>query len=225
MRIQPSLVRESGNQPGPQSRMALSGRTFGLLCQETAPAYLPVGFQDGYGWLTCWFAGSGPIPPGAVMRSAAGTRRDRRRSGEPAGAGGDHVPAASSLCSRRSCRGAGRSSLHGGTEPDLLDEVAWWQTDDFWQYALFAVVACIRAAASRTGVSVRQACQDLAQGRGRPGTMVREAGFDRPPARLPSRTTTTTTTAGGCSVRQPGEATNCGPGYVLIGAVSASSSP
>jgi hypothetical protein len=38
------------------------------------------------------------------------------------------------------------AALHGGTEPDLLDEVAWWQTDDFWQYALFAAVACIRAA-------------------------------------------------------------------------------
>jgi hypothetical protein len=58
------------------------------------------------------------------------------------------------------------AALHGGTEPDLLDEVAWWQNDDFWQYALFAAVAYIRAAASRVGVPVRQACQDLAQ---RPG--------------------------------------------------------
>jgi hypothetical protein len=58
------------------------------------------------------------------------------------------------------------AALHGGTEPDLLDEVVWWQTDDFWQYALFAAVAYIRAAASRAGVPVRQACQDLA---GRPG--------------------------------------------------------
>jgi hypothetical protein len=57
------------------------------------------------------------------------------------------------------------AALHGGTEPDLLDEVVWWQTDDVWQYALFAAVACIRAAASRAGVPVRQACQDLA---GRP---------------------------------------------------------
>ena len=57
------------------------------------------------------------------------------------------------------------AALHGGAEPDLLDEVAWWQTDDFWQYALFAVVAYIRAAASRTGVPVHRACQDLA---GRP---------------------------------------------------------
>ena len=55
------------------------------------------------------------------------------------------------------------AALRGGTEPDLLDEVAWWQTDDFWQYALFATVAYIRAAANRAGVPVRQACQDLAR--------------------------------------------------------------
>jgi hypothetical protein len=61
------------------------------------------------------------------------------------------------------------AALHGGTEPDLLDEVAWWQTDDFWQYALYAAVAYIRAAAGRTGVPVRQACQELTQ-RGGPRT-------------------------------------------------------
>ena len=60
------------------------------------------------------------------------------------------------------------AALQGGTEPDLLDEVAWWQTDDFWQYALFTAVAYIRAAASRAGVPVRQACQDLAQRSGHP---------------------------------------------------------
>jgi hypothetical protein len=54
------------------------------------------------------------------------------------------------------------AALHGGTEPNLLDEVAWWQTDDFWQYALYAAIAHIRAAASRVGVPVRQACQELA---------------------------------------------------------------
>ena len=43
------------------------------------------------------------------------------------------------------------AALHGGTEPDLLDEVAGWQADDFWQYALFAAAAYIRAAASRAG--------------------------------------------------------------------------
>jgi hypothetical protein len=55
------------------------------------------------------------------------------------------------------------AALRGGTEPDLLDEVAWWQTDDFWQYALYAAVAYIRAAAGRVGVPVRQVCQELAQ--------------------------------------------------------------
>jgi hypothetical protein len=54
------------------------------------------------------------------------------------------------------------AALHGGTEPDLLDEVAWWQTDDFWQYALFAAVAYIRAAANRAGAPIAQACQELA---------------------------------------------------------------
>ncbi len=60
------------------------------------------------------------------------------------------------------------AALHGGTEPALLDEVAWWQADDFWRYALFAAVGCIRAAASRAGVPVRQACQDLTQSPGQP---------------------------------------------------------
>ncbi len=60
------------------------------------------------------------------------------------------------------------AALHGGAEPDLLDEVAWWQTDDFWQYALFAAIAYIRAAANRASVPVRQACQQLAQGPGHP---------------------------------------------------------
>jgi hypothetical protein len=54
------------------------------------------------------------------------------------------------------------AALDGGTEPDLLDEVAWWQTDDFWEYALFAAVAYIRAAADRAGVPIAQACRELA---------------------------------------------------------------
>jgi hypothetical protein len=53
------------------------------------------------------------------------------------------------------------AALRGGAEPDLLGEVAWWQTDDFWQYALWAAVAYIRAAASRAGVPVRRVCQEL----------------------------------------------------------------
>jgi hypothetical protein len=55
------------------------------------------------------------------------------------------------------------AALRGGAEPDLLDEVAWWQTDEFWQYALYAAVVYIRAAASRADVPVRQVCQELTQ--------------------------------------------------------------
>lgn len=53
------------------------------------------------------------------------------------------------------------AALRGGVEPDLLDEVAWWQTDDFWQYALFAAVAHIRVAANRASVPVPQVCREL----------------------------------------------------------------
>ena len=60
------------------------------------------------------------------------------------------------------------AALHGGTEPDLLDEVASWQADDFWQYAMYAAVAYIRAAASLAGLPVRQACQDLDERPGHP---------------------------------------------------------
>ena len=44
------------------------------------------------------------------------------------------------------------AAVHGGTGPDLPGEVASWQARDFWQYAVYAAVACIRAAASRAGV-------------------------------------------------------------------------
>jgi hypothetical protein len=54
---------------------------------------------------------------------------------------------------------AGRCGTPWRSEPDLLDEVAWWQSDDFWQYGLFAAVGYIRAAASRARVPVRQACR------------------------------------------------------------------
>lgn len=56
---------------------------------------------------------------------------------------------------RRRCRGE--------REPDLLGEVAWWQTDDFWQYALFAAVAYIRATAEQAGVPVSQVCRQLGE--------------------------------------------------------------
>jgi hypothetical protein len=39
-----------------------------------------------------------------------------------------------------------------GTEPDLLEEAARWQSDDFWEYALYAAASYIRAVASQAGV-------------------------------------------------------------------------
>jgi hypothetical protein len=52
------------------------------------------------------------------------------------------------------------AAVDGGTEPNLLDEVASWQTDNFWQHAMYAAAAYIRAA-SRIGISVPQAYQEL----------------------------------------------------------------
>jgi hypothetical protein len=46
------------------------------------------------------------------------------------------------------------AAARGGIEPDLLDEVAWWQADDFWWYALAAAVAVIRACADRMKLPV-----------------------------------------------------------------------
>jgi hypothetical protein len=42
------------------------------------------------------------------------------------------------------------------------------QTDDFWQHAMYASAAYIRAAASQAGVPVCQACQDLDERPGHP---------------------------------------------------------
>ena len=54
------------------------------------------------------------------------------------------------------------AALHGGLKPDLLDEVAWWRTDDFWRYSLLAAVALIRACADRQGVPVPELAHRLA---------------------------------------------------------------
>lgn len=52
------------------------------------------------------------------------------------------------------------ASVHSWTEPNLLGEVATRQTGDFWRYVMYAAFACIRTA-SRAGIAVRQARQDL----------------------------------------------------------------
>jgi hypothetical protein len=78
------------------------------------------------------------------------------------------------------------AALHGGTEPGLLDEIVWWQTDDFWQYALFATVAHIRAAANRAGVPMPGHASNSPSARTRPaesGHMLQAPATERPAMR------------------------------------------
>jgi hypothetical protein len=56
------------------------------------------------------------------------------------------------------------AAQHGGVEVDLLDEVAWWHTDDFWCYAAYTAVAYIRIAADRAGVPASEVCRGIADG-------------------------------------------------------------
>jgi hypothetical protein len=61
------------------------------------------------------------------------------------------------------------AAARGGIEPDLLDEVAWWQADDFWWYALAAAIAVIRASAARMGLPVPAFVQQLSSRAGQGG--------------------------------------------------------
>jgi hypothetical protein len=45
--------------------------------------------------------------------------------------------------------------IHAGVEPDLAGDAGWYQLDDFWIYATYALITYVRAAADRTGRSVR----------------------------------------------------------------------
>jgi hypothetical protein len=52
-------------------------------------------------------------------------------------------------------------AVHGGLEPDPLDEVTHW-IEQYWQYALFAAVAIVRACADRSGTPLETFVADLA---------------------------------------------------------------
>jgi len=54
-------------------------------------------------------------------------------------------------------------AVHGGLEPDLLDEVTYW-IESYWQFALFAAVAIVRHCAERSGTSVESFATELARG-------------------------------------------------------------
>jgi hypothetical protein len=52
--------------------------------------------------------------------------------------------------------------LRAGVQPDLLGEVTWWNSDDLWVFAFYALVIYARAAADRCGEPVAEVCQRIA---------------------------------------------------------------
>lgn len=55
------------------------------------------------------------------------------------------------------------AAAHGGVEVDLLEEVVYWESDDYWSYAGFAAVAWIRAVSDQRGLSIADLCGQLAE--------------------------------------------------------------
>jgi len=58
--------------------------------------------------------------------------------------------------------------IHGGVEPDLLDDTGHWRMDDLWVFALQALYAFAAASASRAGLSVGELCSQIAARRSHP---------------------------------------------------------
>ena len=56
-------------------------------------------------------------------------------------------------------------AVHGGLEPDLLDEVTYW-IEQYWHYALLAAVAIIRHCAEHSGTPLPKFASDLAAASG-----------------------------------------------------------
>jgi hypothetical protein len=52
-------------------------------------------------------------------------------------------------------------AVHGGLEPDLLDEVTYW-IEQYWTYALYAAVAIVRASAANAAIPLESMLADLA---------------------------------------------------------------
>ena len=53
-------------------------------------------------------------------------------------------------------------AVHGGLEPDLLDEVTYW-IEQYWQFALFAAIAITRHCAATSDTSVETFMTELAR--------------------------------------------------------------
>jgi hypothetical protein len=52
-------------------------------------------------------------------------------------------------------------AVHGGLDVDLLEEVTYW-VDQYWQYALLAAIAIVRACAARSDLALGSFVNDLA---------------------------------------------------------------
>jgi hypothetical protein len=52
-------------------------------------------------------------------------------------------------------------AVHGGLEPDLLDEVTYW-IEQYWTYALYAAVAIVRASAIGADIALDSMITELA---------------------------------------------------------------
>jgi hypothetical protein len=52
--------------------------------------------------------------------------------------------------------------LRAGVRSDLLGEVIWWNSDDLWIFAFYALVIYVRAAADRCGEPAAEVCQRVA---------------------------------------------------------------
>lgn len=63
--------------------------------------------------------------------------------------------------SRFQCAVLTSFAVHGGLEPDLLDEVTYW-IDQYWQFALYASIAIIRSCAVRSGSPIEDFAETLA---------------------------------------------------------------
>ena len=53
------------------------------------------------------------------------------------------------------------AATNGGVEVDLLDEVVYWESDDFWSSAGFAAIAWIRAVSDQRGLPLGDLCRQL----------------------------------------------------------------
>ena len=52
--------------------------------------------------------------------------------------------------------------MHGGVIPDIVADTSWWRSE-LWPYALYGLVAYVRAASERRDLSTSQIATELAR--------------------------------------------------------------